>query len=135
MPSPAQHSLPRYHINGTRTVAGLERILGLASRGADHARANKELESDDDADEQVEEVSASADSAARPDGKPLSLGEKILERLQAGFSPAQDPLLFEDVRLVITQTVEKAVKEYHIEVPNSVEMFIVPGKLSTFHES
>lgn len=101
-----------------RSVAGMQRALGLASR----------FEDDLQADQEVEEGFEGAEGADGPaDGKPLSVGEKILERLQAGFLPTEDFFLYDDLRMLITNTAEKAVREYHIEMPQSVEMFIIPG--------
>ena len=103
-----------------RHALGLQRALGLASRMQDDALAKDESQADDEGDE-------SADGDTSPD----TIGEKILQRLQAGFSPKEDGQLYDDIKWVIKQTIEKAVNEYHITVPKSVEMFIVPGRSRT----
>ena len=103
-------------------VTGAQRALGLASRTVDDSQADQELRESSDA----------SDSDVRIDGKPLSKGAKALELLQAGFSPAKDYHLYDDVKGIVEQATETAVKEYHIVMPQSVEMFIVPGMCSYF---
>lgn len=112
----------------SRIGAGLQRALGLVGREMDDRSSESEL-SDDGS------TVVSEDGYFNSDGKPVTIGETVLEKLQAGFSPLEDLLLCKDMRQVIKNTLESNIKEYHISVPHSAEAFIVPGKLVQFWES
>ncbi|KAF7790007.1 hypothetical protein EIP86_000955 [Pleurotus ostreatoroseus] len=101
-----------------RLAAGLQRALGLAGRETDDRASESELS--DHSSVATEDLSAGLDLA------PVTLGETVVEKLQAGFSPLRDLQLCEDLRQVIKNTLESYIKEYHIGVPQSAEAFIVP---------
>ena len=102
-----------------RLAAGLQRALGLAGRETDDRASESELS--DHSSVASEDLSAGFDLA------PVTLGETVVEKLQAGFSPLRDLQLCEDLRQVIKNTLESYIKEYHIGVPQSAEAFIIPG--------
>ncbi|KAF7799757.1 hypothetical protein EIP86_010999 [Pleurotus ostreatoroseus] len=93
-------------------------LQGLAGRETDDRASESELS--DHSSVTTEDLSAGLDMA------PVTLGETVVEKLQAGFSPLRDLQLCEDLRQVIKNTLESYIKEYHIGVPQSAEAFIVP---------
>lgn len=62
----------------------------------------------------------------------ITLHEKILCTLQAGFSPLENIHLYEDFKTAVTRVMTKFVKEYHITIPESADAFIVPGMSYNF---
>lgn len=104
-----------------RIANGMERASGL-SRRRDFGDT-----SDGDGVEDVDDPSSS--SSASLDTPPITIGEGVMDRLQAGFSPLQDGKLYVDLRRLVEETMKKAVLEYHITVPASAEAFIIPGTL------
>jgi hypothetical protein len=63
-------------------------------------------------------------------GAPTMLFESARELLQAGFSPMKHPLLCEKMIWVIKTTIQSYIEKYHISLPLSVEMFVIPGKFA-----
>ncbi|THH01293.1 hypothetical protein EW026_g1385 [Hermanssonia centrifuga] len=106
-----------------RYAAGVQRALGLVRR---------ENDPDDDESESEEDPTTSPDCLI--DGKPPSIGETVLEKLQSGFSPLEDHTLFEDIKQVVKNTIESSVKDYHIVVQQSAEAYIVPDPLGVLEE-
>jgi hypothetical protein len=95
---------------------GLERVIGLSSR-FEMDRRNDE----DDLEPENEDPSLSTDEK--------SLYQMVLELIQAGFKPQSSPVLFEKMRYVVQQAMDRYLDKYHLEVCQSAEAFIVPGAL------
>lgn len=116
-----------------RTAAGIQRALGLTRR---------RNEEDDDDDEPAplpsdfpfegDEEWTYGEEPSKPeiDVPPPAIGEGIIERIQAGFSPLKDYYLYLELKTLLKTVMESYIKEYHIIVPESAEAFIVPGKSS-----
>lgn len=64
-----------------------------------------------------------------PGGQPSLLFESTRELLQAGFSPLRLPILCHKMTFVIKEVVKSYMEKYHIGLPLSAEMFIIPGHL------
>ncbi|KAI0684509.1 RNA dependent RNA polymerase-domain-containing protein [Cytidiella melzeri] len=110
-----------------RTAMGMRRILGLT-------RDRREDSDDSDTEDETPVASqASADTAfvpSRTDTPPYSIAERILERLQAGFSPTQDRILYEDIKRVLEETIKRFILGFRIVIPASAEVFIIPDPTS-----
>jgi hypothetical protein len=97
-------------------ACGLERAIGLSSRfEMDRRDEEDDLEREDE------------DSSLNSDEK--SLYQTVLELIQAGFKPQSCPLLFEKMRYVVQQAMDRYLDKYHLEVCQSAEAFIVPCAL------
>jgi RNA-dependent RNA polymerase len=109
-----------------RTATGLQRVLGLT--GSRKEDDDSDVEEDEDADkpEALASDELQPDSIAT-DPAPYSISEGILERLQAGFTPLEDRILYDAVRKLVEETMKRCILEYHIVVPASAEVFIIPG--------
>ncbi|TCD64750.1 hypothetical protein EIP91_003672 [Steccherinum ochraceum] len=107
-------------LHAERTAAGAARALGLTRWIQENGQEA------DDTDAESESLSATEDV--------MSLHEKILSALQAGFSPLDNLHLYEDFRAAITRTMTKFVKEYHITIPESADAFIVPDPYGVLNE-
>jgi RNA-dependent RNA polymerase len=94
-----------------RLFAGLARAMGFGQR------FSKDEEEDDDG------VTWCDDG-----GTPISLYEKILALLYAGFWPTEHPTVFEEFQNMLTQVVTRATREYHLVMPRSLEAFVICGK-------
>lgn len=113
-----------------RTAAGLQRALGLTRR-------RNEDDSDDEDDvggtpgaSQASDADDDADTLDVPPDVDMpsdSIGETLLDRLQAGFTPLKDYFVYDDLKWLIKQVMTSYIKDYHIVVPESAEAFIVPG--------
>ena len=93
---------------------GLERALGLSNR---FEMDRKDEEDDPDSDDE--------DSSLASDEKPLY--QTVLELIQAGFDPRSSPILYEKMRYVVKQAMDRHLDKFHLEVHQSAEAFIVPG--------
>jgi RNA-dependent RNA polymerase len=62
-------------------------------------------------------------------GGPLSIHEKIIDMLSAGFTPRDNPQLLELCKSMLTNVIESATREYHVVMPRSLEAFVVAGKV------
>ncbi|KAI0033843.1 RNA dependent RNA polymerase-domain-containing protein [Vararia minispora EC-137] len=62
---------------------------------------------------------------------PWSPFEKALRMLEAGFSPAEEPYLFDLMRTIVKMTLNNLLDKYHVVVPRSAEMFIIPDPTGT----
>jgi len=95
---------------------GLERAIGLSTRFEMDRRDEEDgLEREDE------------DTSLNSDEK--SLYQTVLELIQAGFKPQSSPVLFEKMRYVVQQAMNRYLEKYHLEVLQSAEAFIVPGAL------
>ena len=103
-----------------KVARGLARAIGLAKR-FDMDREDAEDDDDDDDDDDSE-----AEAEVR------SLHQTVLDLIQAGFKPQNSPLLYEKMRKVLELAMDRFLKKYHIEVPQSAEAFIVPGVFRVF---
>jgi RNA-dependent RNA polymerase len=101
-----------------KVARGLARVIGLAKR-FDMDREDAEDQDDDDDEEAEAEVTR-------------SLHQSVLDLIQAGFNPKNSPFLHEKMRMVLKLAMDKFLKKYHIEVPQSAEAFIVPGVFRAF---
>jgi len=97
------------------TAQGLERAIGLSTRFEMDRRNEDDLEPEDE------------DPSLNSDEK--SLYQTVLELIQAGFRPQSSPILFEKMRYVVQQAMDRYLDKYHLEVRQSAEAFIVPGAL------
>ncbi|GJE86474.1 RNA dependent RNA polymerase [Phanerochaete sordida] len=120
-----------------RTAAGIQRALGLTRR------RNEEDDEDEDAAPMSQEWPFEQDEgetyveeSTKPDVDvpPLTIGEGILERIQAGFSPLKDHYLYMELKALLKNVMESYIKEYHIIVPESAEAFIVPDPYGLLEE-
>ena len=105
------------------SAAGLQRALGM-SRWSDDKRDNL-------TEAFGLEVSTANPSRYLPGGKPLFGGEVCMRMLQAGFSPTEEPFLYEELRKVVRNKADKDIKKYHIIVKNSFEASLVAGMKMT----
>lgn len=122
-----------------RTAAGIQRALGLTRR--------RNEEGDDDDEDPIplpedwpfegDEAEAFLEGTAKPevDVPPPAIGEGILERIQAGFTPLKDSYLYDELKTLLKATMESYIKEYHIVVPESAEAFIVPDPYGLLQEN
>ena len=92
---------------------GLERAIGLSSR---FEMDKKSEEDDPDSD----------DEDAR-DSDEKSLYQSVLELIQAGFDPRSSPILNGKMQYVVKQAMHQHLDNFHLEVRQSAEAFIVPG--------
>ncbi|KAI0088874.1 RNA dependent RNA polymerase-domain-containing protein [Irpex rosettiformis] len=109
-----------------RVANGMERATGISKR-RDH-------DDDDDRDEEENEDDFRTSSGAKPDMPPYTIGEKVMDRLQAGFSPMEDRKLHEDLRTLVKETMKKAILEFHMTVAASAEAFIIPDPTGLLEE-
>jgi RNA-dependent RNA polymerase len=93
---------------------GLERAIGLSNR---FEMDRRDAEDDPDSDDEDPLI----DSGERP------LYSAVLELIQAGFDPRSSPILFEKMRYVVKQAMNRHLDKFHLEVRQSAEAFIVPG--------
>ena len=105
--------------NVTRTrlqnvARSLARAIGLVGR----------FEIDRDEDD-------SEDEDSDLDVTEKSLHQTVLELIQAGFNPRSSVYLFEKMRFVVREAMNRHLKRYHLEVPQSAEAFIIPGVYTT----
>ncbi|KAL6307807.1 RNA dependent RNA polymerase-domain-containing protein [Sparassis latifolia] len=108
------------------------RALGLSGRfERDLDGQGVDLEDADDDSDNLFESTTGRDPYS---GRPISIHEKVMELLQSGFSPLELPLLFTELRRVITFKIDEFLKEYHIAVPKSAEAFIVPDPYGILDE-
>ena len=97
-----------------KVARGLARAIGLAKRF--------DMDREDAEDEEESEM----------DVESMSLHQKVLELIQAGFNPQSSQLLYENMRHVLKSAMDQYIEKYHIEVPQSAEAFIVPGVCRAF---
>ncbi|EKM56512.1 uncharacterized protein PHACADRAFT_118286 [Phanerochaete carnosa HHB-10118-sp] len=117
-----------------RTAAGIQRALGLTRR-----HNEDESDGEDDAAPlpfEVDNGDAVIDEPTKPDtdAPPPAIGEGILERIQAGFSPLTDIHLYNELKTLLKIVMESYIKDYHIIVPESAEAFIVPDPYGLLEE-
>ena len=96
---------------------GLERAIGLSSR---FEMDRKDEEDNDESDDE--------DSSDTCDDE-RSLYQAVLELIQAGFDPRSSPILYEKMRTVVKQAMDRHLEKFHLDVCQSAEAFIVPGML------
>lgn len=117
-----------------RHAAGLARALGISRQFREYG-PNGELITDDSESEDEEEDEKNTE--ANPDPRlftaPDSLHESALELIQAGFNPSTLPFLLSKVKMVVQQTLDAYLNDYHIVVPESAEALIIPGESDIPH--
>jgi RNA-dependent RNA polymerase len=96
-----------------RIAHGLSRAIGLANRF--------EMDREDDDDDSEEEDPSDSNDNDK------SLYGAVLALIQAGFNPKSAPLLYEKMRHVIKNALDRHLRGYRVEVRQSAEAFIVPG--------
>jgi hypothetical protein len=63
---------------------------------------------------------------------PGAIYEKILEWLQAGFTPQDFKLLQADIKQVMTTIFNTAIEKYRIPLKESLWAFVIPGKKTAY---
>ncbi|KAJ6617410.1 RNA dependent RNA polymerase-domain-containing protein [Mycena sp. CBHHK59/15] len=120
-----------------RIAGSRSRVLGFVDREWDKP--------DDEAKEDVEgtaidtEIMATSSRWGRNDfsGVPLSLHEKALELIQAGFNPATSVYLNDAMRWIVKKEIESVVQKFKISLPESTasEAFVIPDPLGILKEN
>jgi hypothetical protein len=106
-----------------RVAHSLARAIGLASR----FEMDREDEDDDDDDDNDDNDSS--------DDEEKSLYQFVLELIQAGFTPQHSPILYQKMQYVVKQAMDRHLKNYYFEVPQSAVAFIVPGMFGNLYVS
>ncbi|KAI0341433.1 hypothetical protein BDW22DRAFT_303425 [Trametopsis cervina] len=101
-----------------RTADGMKRALGLTN--------NRKEDPDSDGEDEPPEEEADRDASSKTDAPPFSFAERVMDKLQAGFSPLEDRILYEDIRRILTETIKRYIQDCAIVMPQSAEAFIVP---------
>lgn len=116
----------RINIMGSVTRARLQKIAHGFARAIGLAnRFEMDREGDGDGDDEGDPSLDSNDSER-------SLHETVLALIQAGFDPRSSSFLNEKMRYVIKNAVDRCLRGYHIEVPQSAGAFIVPGASTNY---
>ncbi|KDQ62864.1 hypothetical protein JAAARDRAFT_53096 [Jaapia argillacea MUCL 33604] len=113
------------YMNLQRMAAGASRALGF---GRDKDENGVAENYDVDSDEEL-----SPASVLGPDA-PESASAAALAMIAAGFHPKTCPVLYEKLKFICANKVESFIKDYHIEVPESAEAYVVPDPFGVLEE-
>jgi RNA-dependent RNA polymerase len=117
------------NVAGTRLqrLAGAEgRARGVVGRFGGEQADEVDVDAAEDARDAAERALGKRD---RDEGPPASAFEKALRMLEAGFTPLEEPYLHELMRSAVKTTLNSLLDKYHVVMPRSAEMFIIPGTL------
>lgn len=109
------------------SAAGLQRALGL-SRKRDDQYWDDDFDTTEFPSSSQSTADSSEDTDPHADTTPLSIGECVLDMLQAGFTPKENPYLYDKLKTLLTKVMEISIEKYHITMAQSLEAFIVPGE-------
>jgi hypothetical protein len=65
---------------------------------------------------------------------PISVYEKGLELLQAGFMPNRSQVLWLSIKTMMTLAIDDAINDYRIPIPKSTQAYIIPDPLGILNE-
>ena len=114
------------HITGARLsrfAGGSTKALGL---GKDFHRDEDDSDQYDDGDIFNNKTVSGRESFSEA---PRSVFESAYELVIAGFHPLKLRLLYDKIQKIVTYVIDNFVKNLHIPVSESVEAFIIPGRV------
>jgi RNA-dependent RNA polymerase len=120
------------HITGSRlqrVAGGSTKALGL-SRDFHRDEADADRYGGDEGDDILPGADQIYSGRDLGSGAPLSLFENAYELILAGFHPLTFPPLYEKMHKIVINVIDACVKSFHIPVSESVEAFIIPGRVS-----
>lgn len=131
-----------YNVNKAESVfrqrllqyaAGAQRVLGLASRN--DVNGLKDDDEDDPADEATQFATAHSvvlpPSKYFPGGKPVSVAERFLRLIGAGFGPEEE-FTYEEHRKLRDRLVKAMFEKLRLPLCASAEAFMIPGTSKGF---
>ncbi|EPQ53404.1 hypothetical protein GLOTRDRAFT_130743 [Gloeophyllum trabeum ATCC 11539] len=121
-------------VSGTklqRLAGGMSRALGFSGR---ECREDAEEENpfntfDDNGDDSFD-----AEFGFDTQSTPVSVHESAVELLKAGFHPLKLQLLWDKVKDILIRKIESEMLGYHINIAQSVEVFVVPDPFHILKE-
>ncbi|KAF9264946.1 hypothetical protein L218DRAFT_862225 [Marasmius fiardii PR-910] len=123
------------HAVGHTSGAPRSRLARLASdmsRALGYASWEPESSMEQNAAEISEQESPSPSGNGRDpySGMPHSLGEAVMEMLQAGFHPNECPQLVDKIKSVIRNALDRVIEKCHIPLPEGTgfDGFAIPGE-------
>ncbi|KZT22626.1 hypothetical protein NEOLEDRAFT_1071042 [Neolentinus lepideus HHB14362 ss-1] len=123
---------------GRVTGAKLQRLAGDMSRALGFS--GREFRQDVDDEDPLEGFdddeadSPDVDHAFDPCLPPVSLHELAVELLKAGFHPLKLNFLFVKIREIVGRKIDAVTRGFHIPIPFSADVFIVPDPLGILNE-
>ncbi|THG93647.1 hypothetical protein EW026_g7646 [Hermanssonia centrifuga] len=101
---------------------GSQRALGF---GGSNESWRKDPENEDE-DEDDSSSTVAGSSRHYPGGMPVTLGQRVLRLIQAGFTPKDEEFLYDELKKILSRRMSSIIKKYHFTVTQSAEAFIIP---------
>ncbi len=113
------------------TMAALQELAQGSQRALGFGGSNESWRKDPENEDEDEDDSSSTvagSSRHYPGGMPVTLGQRVLRLIQAGFTPKDEEFLYDELKKILSRRMSSIIKKYHFTVTQSAEAFIIPGK-------